>query len=84
MSAKPSLCNGDNGKNWNKDIISLASPPDLGQGGKKKLVGGGSLPRSLEESAHIAERCSQEVSETAKDILTIHFGDAEPVLYLLS
>jgi hypothetical protein len=40
MSAKHSLCNGDNGKNWNKYIISLASPPDPGQGGKKILVRG--------------------------------------------
>jgi len=48
------------------------------------MVEGGSLALSLEKSTHVAERCSHQVSETGQDILTVPFGDAEPVLYLLS
>ena len=50
-------------------------------GEKKNICWGDSLNQRLEDSSHISELCSQLVSETGQDILTIPLVKTEPVLY---
>jgi hypothetical protein len=50
---------------------------------KKETGWGDSLTQRLKDSAHMSELCSQLISETGQDILTIPLCDTEPVLYRL-